>query len=37
VDRLFRLDHKSHLEQMEAAYMAIGVPLSFSIRVPDAA
>jgi len=37
VDRLFRLDHKSHLEQMEAAYMAIGVPLSFSIKVPDAA
>ena len=35
VDRLFRLDHKSHLEQMEAAYMAIGVQLSFSIRVPD--
>ena len=37
VDRLFRLDHKSHLEQMEAAYMAIGVPLSFTIKVPDAA
>ena len=37
VDRLFRLDHKSHLEQMEAAFMAIGVPLSFAIKVPDAA
>ena len=35
VDRLFRLDHKSHLDQIEAAYMAIGVPLSFAIDVPE--
>ncbi len=31
VDRLFRLDHKSQLDQMEAAFKAINVPLAFDI------
>ena len=37
VDRLFRLDHKSQLDQMEAAFKAIGEPLSFNIQMPEAA
>lgn len=37
VDRLFRLDHKSRLDQLEAAFKAIDVPLAFKIRMPDAA
>lgn len=37
VDRLFRLDHKSQLDQLEAAFKAIGVPLSFDIDLPRAA
>ena len=37
VDRLFRIDHKSQLDQIEAAFRAIGVPLKFDIPLPDAA
>ena len=37
VDRLFRLDHNSRLDQMEAAYKAIGVALEFKIDFPAAA
>ncbi|MDQ0324511.1 antitoxin HicB [Rhodopseudomonas julia] len=37
VDRLFRLDHKSQLDQLEAAFEAIGVPLAFDISFPEAA
>jgi antitoxin HicB len=37
VDRLFRLDHKSQLDQLEAAFKAIDVPLSFNIQMPKAA
>ena len=37
VDRLFRLDHKSQLDQLEAAFKAIGVPLSFDMAIPEAA
>jgi antitoxin HicB len=36
-DRLFRLDHKSQLDQLEAAFKAIGVPLCFDIPFPRAA
>ena len=34
VDRLFRLDHKSQLDQLELAFKAIDVPLSFDIPLP---
>ena len=37
VDRLFRLDHKSQLDQLEAAFTAIGVPLSFNLPPIDKA
>jgi antitoxin HicB len=37
VDRLFRLDHKSRLDQLEAAFKAIGAPLSFNLPIPAAA
>jgi antitoxin HicB len=37
VDRLFRLDHKSQLDQMELAFEALGVPLAFDIPLPNAA
>ncbi|MGH6924203.1 MAG: type II toxin-antitoxin system HicB family antitoxin [Propylenella sp.] len=39
VDRLFRLDHNSRLDQLEAAFKAVGVDLSGSIgiSVPEAA
>jgi antitoxin HicB len=37
VDRLFRLDHKSQLDQLEAAFNAIEVPLRFDIPFPKAA
>mgnify|MGYP006314162927 CR=1 FL=1 len=37
VDRLFRIDHKSQIDQMEAAFKAIGVPLAFNIDFPIAA
>jgi antitoxin HicB len=32
VDRLFRLDHASRLDQLEAAFRAIGKELSVSVR-----
>jgi antitoxin HicB len=31
VDRLFRLDHKSQLDQLEAAFMALGESIRFSM------
>ena len=31
VDRLFRLDHKSQLDQLEAAFKAIGESIRFSL------
>lgn len=31
VDRLFRLDHKSQLDQLESAFKAVDSPLSFDI------
>lgn len=37
VDRLFRLDHNSRLDQLEAAFNAIEVPLGFELRTPWAA
>ena len=37
VDRLFRLDHKSQMDQIEAAAEALGVPVSVSVPFPDAA
>jgi antitoxin HicB len=37
VDRLFRLDHNSQLDQLEAAFEAIGVPLRFDVPFPRAA
>lgn len=37
VDRLFILDHKSQLDQMEAALRAIGHPLRFDMEFPAAA
>jgi antitoxin HicB len=37
VDRLFRLDHKSQLDQIEAAFKALGIPLSMDIPALDAA
>ncbi len=37
VDRLFRIDHKSQLDQIEAAFKAIDVPISVDIPLPEAA
>jgi antitoxin HicB len=37
VDRLFRLDHNSRIDQIEAAFKAVDVPLVFNIPLPDAA
>jgi antitoxin HicB len=37
VDRLFRLDHQSKLEQIEDAFRALGVPLRFDVPFPVAA
>ncbi len=37
VDRLFRLDHNSRLDQIEAAYKAINVPIKIEIPIPEAA
>jgi antitoxin HicB len=37
VDRLFRLDHKSQLDQLEAALNEIGHPLSFNLPFARAA
>jgi antitoxin HicB len=37
VDRLFRLDHNSQIDQLEAAFKAIGVPLCFDMPFPRAA
>jgi antitoxin HicB len=37
VDRLFRLDHNSRLDQLEAAFKALGTPLRFSLPFPVAA
>jgi antitoxin HicB len=34
VDRLFRLDHNSRLDQLEAAFKAVGVDLPGSIGIP---
>ena len=34
VDRLFRLDHNSRLDQLEAAFEAVGIDLSASIAIP---
>jgi antitoxin HicB len=34
VDRLFRLDHKSRLDQMELAFKAVGISLAFDIPLP---
>jgi antitoxin HicB len=37
VDRLFRLDHNSRLDRIEAAFKAIDVPLDIDLPLPDAA
>lgn len=37
VDRLFRLDHNSTLDQLERAFAALGVPLRFDVPFPAAA
>jgi antitoxin HicB len=37
VDRLFRLDHNSRMDQIEAAFKAIDVPLRVEVPLPDAA
>ncbi|WP_225039734.1 type II toxin-antitoxin system HicB family antitoxin [Rhizobium sp. T1470] len=37
VDRLFRIDHKSQLDQIEQAYKALGVPLDVGFQLPAAA
>lgn len=37
VDRLFRLDHNSRLDQIEAAFKAIDVPLRIEVPLPAAA
>ncbi len=37
VDRIFRLDHNSRMDQIEAAFKAIGVPVSVDLPLPDAA
>jgi antitoxin HicB len=31
VDRLFRLEHKSRIDQIEAAFKAVGKPLTFEV------
>jgi antitoxin HicB len=37
VDRLFRLGHKSRLDQIEAAAKALGIDISVAIPFPAAA
>lgn len=37
VDRLFRLDHNSRFDSLEAAFKALDIPLSISIELPKAA
>ncbi len=37
VDRLFRLDHNSRIDQLERAFKAIGSPLRFDMPFPAAA
>lgn len=37
VDRLFRLDHNSTIESLEAAFKALDVPLRLNIEFPHAA
>ena len=37
VDRIFRLDHNSRMDQIEAAFKAIGVPVSVNLPLPDVA
>jgi len=37
VDRIFRLDHNSRMDQIEAAFKAIGVAVTVEIPLPDAA
>lgn len=37
VNRLFRLDHNSRIGQLEAAFKAIGVPLSIEASLPSEA
>ena len=37
VDRLFRLDHNSRMDQIEAAFKAIDVPLNIDVPIPEAA
>jgi antitoxin HicB len=37
VDRLFRLDHKSQLDQLELAFKAVGIRLCFDLPFPRAA
>lgn len=37
VDRLFRLDHNSRLDSLEAAFKALGTPLQFDVAFPEAA
>ncbi|MBY5430292.1 type II toxin-antitoxin system HicB family antitoxin [Rhizobium leguminosarum] len=37
VDRLFRLDHKSQMDQIEAAFKALEVPLDVGFQLPVAA
>jgi antitoxin HicB len=35
VDRLFRLDHNSRLDQIEAAFAALGVELQSKFKLPE--
>jgi antitoxin HicB len=37
IDRLFRLDHNSTLDQLEKAFAALGTPLRFDVPFPAAA
>jgi antitoxin HicB len=37
VDRLFRLDHNSSLDQLEKAFLALGIPLQVSVPFSAAA
>jgi len=37
VDRLFRLEHNSRLDSLEAAFRVLGHPLRFDIPFPNAA
>jgi antitoxin HicB len=37
VDRLFRLDHNSTLDQLEKAFAAVGTPLRLDVPFPQAA